>query len=54
MSWREQVDFQWDDDEDGFVLEQHSELDFYSTTSQNQQAANIILIPSQPIFALNP
>jgi hypothetical protein len=54
MSWREQVNFQWDDDEVRFVLEQHSDLDFYSASSLNQQSANIILIPSQPIFALTP
>jgi hypothetical protein len=27
---REQVDFQWDDDEVRFVLDQHTLLDFYS------------------------
>jgi hypothetical protein len=30
MSWREQVNFQWDDDEVPFVLDQHAELDLYS------------------------
>jgi hypothetical protein len=55
---REQVNFQWDDDEVRFVLEQKAELDFYSATSLKQQFAgrpvaplgDIILIPSQPIF----
>jgi hypothetical protein len=28
ISWREQVNFQWDDDEIRFVLDQHAELDF--------------------------
>jgi hypothetical protein len=28
ISWREQDDFQWDDDEVRFVLDQHAELDF--------------------------
>jgi hypothetical protein len=28
-SWWEQVNFQWDDDEIRFVLDQHAELDFY-------------------------
>ena len=28
--WREQVNFQWDDDEVRYVLDQHAELDFYS------------------------
>jgi ABC-type uncharacterized transport system permease subunit len=30
MSFREQVNFQWDDDEVRLVLEQHAELDIYS------------------------
>ena len=30
ISWREQVNFQLDDDEVRFVLDQHAELDFYS------------------------
>ena len=30
---QEQVNLQWDDDEVGFVLEQHAELDFYSSSS---------------------
>ena len=28
ISWREQVNFQWDDDEVRIVLDQHAELDF--------------------------
>jgi hypothetical protein len=28
ISWWEQVNFQWDDDEVCFVLDQHAELDF--------------------------
>ena len=60
--WREQVNFQWDDDEVCFVLDQHAELDFYSASSLKQQSAgrhvtplgHIILIPSQPVFALSP
>jgi hypothetical protein len=60
MSWREQVNFQWDDDDEvRFVLDQHAELDFYSTSSMKQQSAgrhvaplgHIILIQSQPVFA---
>ena len=50
------------DDEVRFVLDQHAELDFYSASSLKQQSANrhvaplghIILIPSQPVFALTP
>jgi hypothetical protein len=60
--WREQVKFQWDDDVVRFVLDQYAELDFYSASSLKQQFAgrhvapleHIILIPSQPVFALSP
>jgi hypothetical protein len=38
--WREQVNFQWDDDEVHFVLDQHAELDFYSASSLKQQFAD--------------
>jgi predicted alpha/beta hydrolase len=56
------VDFQWDDDETRFVLDQHAELDFYSASSLKQQSADrhvaplghMILILSQPVFALSP
>jgi hypothetical protein len=62
ISWREQVKFQWDDDVVRFVLDQYAELDFYSANSLKQQFAgrhvapleHIILIPSQPVFALSP
>jgi hypothetical protein len=62
MSWREQIDFQCDDDEVHFVLDKHAELDFYSASSLKQQSAgrhvppleHFILISSQPIFALSP
>ena len=62
ISWREQVSFQWDDDEVHFVQDQHAELDFYSASSLKQQSAgkhvvplgHIILIPSRPVFALSP
>jgi hypothetical protein len=45
-----------------FLLDQHAELDFYSASSLKQQSAcrpiiphgHIILIPSQPVFALTP
>jgi hypothetical protein len=45
-----------------FVLDQHAELDFYSASSLKQQSADrhvaplghIILILSQPVFALSP
>jgi hypothetical protein len=62
MLWREQVNFQWDDDEVRFILYQHAELDLYSTSSLKQQFAgrhvdplgHIILIPSQTVLALSP
>jgi len=58
ISWREQVNFQWDDGEIHFVLDQPAELDFYSASSLKQQSADrhvaplghIIMIPSQPVF----
>jgi hypothetical protein len=61
-SGAEQVNFQWDDDDVRFVLEQHAELDFYSASSLSKQSADrhaaplghIILIPSRPVFALSP
>ena len=61
MLCQEQINFQWDDDEVRFVLDEHAELDFYSASSRKQQSADrhvaplghIILIPSQPVFALS-
>ena len=52
--------FQLNDDDVLFVLDQHAELDFYSASSLKQQSADkhvaplghIILIPSQPVFAV--
>ena len=63
ISWSEQVNCQWDDDDEvRFVLDQHNELDLYSAISLKQQSTgghvaplgHIILIPSQPVFALSP
>ena len=62
ISWWEQVNFQWGDDDIRFVLDQHAELDFYSASSLKQQSAgrhvaplgHIILIPSQPVFGPSP
>ena len=52
-----------DDDDDNvrFVLDQYPELNFYCVNSLKQQSVgkhvtqlgHIILIPSQPVFALN-
>jgi hypothetical protein len=57
----EHVNFQWNDDDVRFVLDQHAELDFYCASSLKQQSAgwhvtplgHIILILSQPVFALS-
>ena len=63
ISWREQVTYGWDDDHDvHFVLDQHAELDFYSTSSLKQQSAgrhvapvwHNVMILSQSAFALAP
>ena len=62
ISWREQVNFQSEDDEVRFVLDQHVELDFTVLAREpKQQSADrhvaplehIILIPSQLVFALS-
>jgi hypothetical protein len=53
--------FQWDNDV-RFALDQHAYLDFYSSSSLEQQSASwhfaslghIILIPSQAVFGLTP
>ena len=57
ISWREQVNFQKHDGEIRIGQDQHTELDFHSTSSLIQQSAerhvaplgHIILIPSQPV-----
>ena len=62
LSWREQVNYQLDDDEVRFVLDQPAGLDFYSASSLKQQSVDkhvvppghIILISRQPVFALSP
>jgi hypothetical protein len=38
LSWREQVTFWWDDYDFLFVVDQHTESDFYSATSLKQQS----------------
>jgi len=57
----DQNKLRFDDDDDVlFVLDQHTELDFYSASSLKQQSAGrhvapigyIILIPSQSVFVL--
>ena len=56
------VNFQWDDDEVHFFLDQHAELDFYSVSSLKQQTTgthvallgHIILIQSQQVFFSSP
>ena len=61
-AWWELVNFQWNDDEVCFVLDQPAVLGFYSASSLKQQSADrhvarlwhIILIQSQPVFFLSP
>ena len=56
------MNFQCDDDEIHFVLDQRAELDFYCASTLKQHSADrhvaplghIILIPTQPVFALSP
>ena len=62
ISCREQVNFQWNDDEVGFALDQHAELDFYSASWLKQQSADrnvapirhINLTPSKHVFVFSP
>ena len=62
ISWWEQVNFQRDDDDVRFVLDQHTYLDVYSASSLKQQSVerhvvplgHIILILNQPVFAVSP
>ena len=52
---------QWNDNDVRFPLDQHAELDLFSASSLKQQSTGrhvallgqIILIPSQPVFALS-
>jgi hypothetical protein len=54
------VNYQRDDDEVCFVLDQYAEVDFYSASPLKQQSVcrhvaqlgHIFPIPSQPVFAL--
>jgi len=61
ISWQEQVTFGWHDNDDvHFVLDQHTELDFYSASSLKQQSmsrhvaplGHIVVIPRQPDLLL--
>ena len=54
--WREQFNFQCDDDDEvRFVLYQHVELYFYSASLLKQLSADshVVLIPSRPVCALS-
>jgi hypothetical protein len=62
LSWREQVDFPWDDDEVRFVINTRSwifrMLDHWNNSPRvdmsSHYASHIILIPRQPVFTLSP
>ena len=62
ISRRDQANFQWDDNEVRFVLDQHAEFDFHSSSSLKQQSSgrqiaplgHIILILSLCSFSLMP
>jgi hypothetical protein len=47
---REQINFQWDDDEVRFVLDKHAEVDFYSASSLKQQSWVDMLLHSDTLF----
>jgi hypothetical protein len=48
-----QVNFERDDDEVRFVLDQHAELDFYSASSLKQQFADRYVAPLGHIIELH-
>jgi hypothetical protein len=50
ISWQEQVNFQWNDDEVHFVLDQQALLDFYSASSPKQQFADRHVAPLDTLF----
>jgi hypothetical protein len=62
ISWWEQINFQWDDDDVRFVLDNTPSWNFYCASSLKQHSADshvaplrhVILIQSQPVFALSP
>jgi hypothetical protein len=55
VSWGEQINFQWHDDEVRIVLDQHDWLDFIVLAHwNNSQLGSTIQIPGQPVFALSP
>ena len=45
ISWRQQVNFQWNDDEVCFVLDHHAEFDSYSTSSLKQHSVDRHVAP---------
>jgi hypothetical protein len=45
ISWREQVNFQWDDDEVRFVLDQHNEVDFLLVLAHWTNSPRIYMSP---------
>ena len=60
ISLREQINFQWDDDDVGFVQDQHAKSQFFYKQLKQQSAdrhvaplGHIILILSQTVFALS-
>jgi hypothetical protein len=52
-SWREQVNFQWDDDEVRFVVDKHAELDFNSASLLKQQSAGRHVAPLGHIILIS-
>ena len=60
ISGREQVNFQWDDDDVRFVLDQNAELDFIAHWNNSLRldmllhSDTLFWFSSQPVFALSP
>jgi len=59
LSWPEQVVYRWDDDDAGFVQDQHAKLEFKMPVQWNKSASrhvaplgHIILISIQRVYTL--
>ena len=50
ISWREQVNYQRDDDEIRLVLDQHADMDVHSASSPKQQSADRYVASLGPWF----
>ena len=54
ITWQEQDTFWRDDNDVHFVLDQHTKLDFHSTSSLEREFTGRHVNPCKPVFALTP